>query len=310
MPRPPYVRPRIPGKRKSDATIAEYARRQDGVVSRRQLRAAGYTRHEIDLRLAAERLFVVHRGVYAVGHRKLTQRGKWWAALLAAGEDAALSHESAAALWQLRDKERVIEVTAPSQRRHRRGVRMHHVPLRATDVTTRHGIPTTTVVRTLIDLAQTLRPQALEEAIRQAEYHRLASATSLSKAVSSRRGQPGVKALRQALEKADLGKGPTRKGLEQRFRRFLREHDIARPEFNAPMELNRGRIEVDCLWREQRLIVELDGAAAHMTTDAFHSDRARDQELVAGGWRVIRITWWQLVNQPDRIAEILWRLLR
>src|SRR4051812_37780398 len=169
MPHPPYVRPPLPGKRQPDGTdarIAEYARRQDGVVSRAQLKAAGYTRHEVDERLKAKRLFVVHRGVYAVGHRKLTHRGKWWAALLAAGDEAVLSHESAAALWKLRDKERDIEVTAPTQRRQRRGVRMHHSVLESRDVTTRHGIPVTTPIRTLLDLAQTLPTQALEEAIR------------------------------------------------------------------------------------------------------------------------------------------------
>ena len=112
------------------------------------------------------------------------------------------------------------------------------------------------------------------------------------------------------MEKADLGKGPTRKGLEQRFRGFLRDHELPKPSrFNAPIELGGGRIEVDCLWRKQRLIVELDGRGAHMTTAAFHDDRARDQELVAAGFRVIRITWWQLVHEPSRIAGIIARLL-
>jgi very-short-patch-repair endonuclease len=252
----------------------------------------------------------LYRGVYAVGHKRLTREARWFAAVLAAGDDAALSHESAAAMWKLRDKERDIEVTAPTQRRDRPGLRMHQSVLDARDVTTRHGIPVTTPIRTLLDLAQTLNPEALEEAIRQAEYHRLASATSLSKAVSSRKGESGAKALREALAKADLGKGPTRKGLEQRFRRFIREHDLPRPtKFNAPIELNDRRIEVDVLWRKHRLIVELDGRAAHTTTDAFHEDRARDQALVAAGFRVIRITSWQLSHEPDRIADVIGRLL-
>jgi very-short-patch-repair endonuclease len=313
MPRPPHLRPPIAGKSSEDGidrAIAALAHRQHGVVSRAQLMWLGYTRHEIDRRIASGMLHVVHRGVYAVGHERLTREGWWFAALLAAGPDAVLSHESAAALWQLRDKEEVIEVSVARRRRKRRGMRIHETALPAADVTTRHGIPVTTPIRTLRDLARTLNPQALEEAIRQAEYHRLASATSLSKAVSSRQGEPGVNALREALAKADLGKGPTRKGLEQRFRRFLRTHDLPRPtKFNAPIELHGRRIEVDVLWRKQRLVVELDGRAAHTTTDAFHEDRARDQALVAAGFRVIRITSWQLSHEPDRIAEVIRRLL-
>jgi hypothetical protein len=255
-------------------------------------------------------LHVVHRGVYAVGHKRLSREGEWFAALLATGPNAVLSHESAAAVWQLRDKEGDVEVSVACRRRRRPGLRIHEVRLPATDITTRRGIPVTTPIRTLLDLAQNLTPAALEEAIREAEYHRLASATSLSKAVHGRRGEPGVNALSTALEKADLGKGPTRKGLEQLFRRFVRDHDIPKPTgFNAPVDLSDRRIEVDCLWHKERLIVELDGGRAHMTTDAFHEDRARDQELIAAGFRVIRITWWQLVHEATRIAALLRKLL-
>jgi very-short-patch-repair endonuclease len=313
MPRPPHLRPHIAGKRAEDGVdraIAELAQRQHGVVSRRQLVWLGYTRHEIDRRIASGMLHVVHRGVYAVGHRRLTREGRWFAALLAAGPDAVLSHESAAVVWRLRDEERDIEVSVARRRRRRRGLCIHEAQLPATDTTSRHGIPVTTPIRTLLDLARTLTLEALEEAIRQAEYHRLASAASLSKTAESRHGESGVKALRTALEKADLGKGPTRNGLEQRFRRFVREHDLPRPtRLNAPIELNGRRIEVDVLWRRQRLIVELDGGGAHMTTDAFHDDRARDQELVAAGFRVIRITWWQLKSEPERIVSVLRRLV-
>jgi hypothetical protein len=298
MPNPPHLRPPIAGKRAEDGidrAIAELARRQHGVVSRGQLVWLGYTRHEIDRRIASGMLHVVYRGVYAVGHRRLTREGRWFAALLATGPNAALSHESAAAVWQLRDNEEEIEVSVARRRRPRRGLCIHEARLPSGDITTRQGIPVTTPVRTLLDLAQTLTPEALEEAIRQAEYHRLTSAASLSKAVASRHNEPGLKALREALGKAELGKGPTREGLEQHFRRFLRNHDLPRPtSFNAPLELNGRRIEVDVLWRTQRLIVELDSRAAHMTVDAFHDDRARDQELVAAGFRVIRIAWWQL----------------
>jgi len=138
------------GKRQAggrDAAIARLARHQHGVVARRQLIWLGYTRHEVDRRIASGMLHVLHRGVYAVGHDRLTREGRWFAAVLAAGDNAVLSHEPAAAIWRLRDKERDIEVTAPTQRRQRWGIRIHEASLASTDVTTRHGIPVTTPLR-------------------------------------------------------------------------------------------------------------------------------------------------------------------
>ena len=91
----------MPGKVASDRAIAELAGAQHGVASRSQLRTLGVTRNEIDRRLAIGRLHVLHRGVYAVGHRVLTVEGRWMAAVLACGSNAVLSHATAAAVWDL-----------------------------------------------------------------------------------------------------------------------------------------------------------------------------------------------------------------
>src|SRR5258705_6283166 len=84
----------------------ELAGRQHGVVARRQLLALGFNRREIEHRLARGRLHLVMHGVYAVGWPELTRERRWMAAVLACGNDAMLSHRSAAALWGIGKEQR------------------------------------------------------------------------------------------------------------------------------------------------------------------------------------------------------------
>src|SRR3712207_6216201 len=138
--------------REVDRRIAALAHRQHGVVARRQLAEVGLGRGAIDHRLGCGRLLVVHRGVYAVGYRRMTRQARWMAAVLAAGPGAVLSHRAAAALWQIRRPDG-IEVTRESKGRSRPGITVHTAPLPPDEVTEVDGIPTTTVPRTLLDLA-------------------------------------------------------------------------------------------------------------------------------------------------------------
>jgi hypothetical protein len=101
------------------------------------------------------------------------------------------------------------------------------------------------------------------------------------------------------------GAGITRNDLEDRFLGLLSAARLPRPGTNVPFEVNGIWIEPDCMWREQRLIVELDGRATHATRSAFESDRARDRRLVAAGWRVVRVTWRQLHDEPEAVAQDL-----
>src|SRR4051812_25632030 len=160
-------RPRSP-----DAAVAALAGRQHGVVARRQLAALGLRSAAIDRRVAAGRLHPIHRGVYAVGHTVLALRGRWMAAVLAAGPEAVLSHRAAAALWAIRPGT-WIEVTAPHAPR-RRGIVGHRGTVAPDERTVRDGIPVTTVARTLLDLAAILEPRLLERAMDEAEHAGLA----------------------------------------------------------------------------------------------------------------------------------------
>jgi very-short-patch-repair endonuclease len=302
-------RPRISGKRSlrgRERAIAALAEAQHGVVTRVQLRTLGLTRHEIDDRLAAGRLHRLYRGVFAVGHRLVSQRGRWLAAVLAAGDGAVLSHTSAAELWELRaSKGRWIDVTVPMKRRAPAGVRIHRTALEPTEITKRGPIPVTTPLRTLLDLSTQLTVPQLEQAIRQAEYRSLATAASLASRLSSRHGQRGAKTLRQALRLANTGKGRTRSDLEIAFLAFVRNHRLPPPDLNVDLILDGHEIQADCFWPDHGLIVELDGGAAHMTTQAFYADRARDRKAQAAGLTVIRITWPDLEEDPAGLATDL-----
>ena len=136
-----------------DGAIAALAERQHGVVSRRQLEALGLSRHEIGHRVACGRLHLLYRGVYAVGHRRLSREGEWLAAVLAGGTSAVLIGESAGALWGIhRGGLKPIHVATTGDR-NRNGIRFHRIELDAAEITERKGIPVTTPERTIIDLA-------------------------------------------------------------------------------------------------------------------------------------------------------------
>ena len=291
-----------------DCQIAALAERQHGLVTRGQLVGAGITQPAIRHRLARGRLFPVHRGVYALGHRILTTDGIRIAATLAAGNGAVLSHRSAAALWEVRPSG-ILEVTLDRSRRPLRGIRLHQLGLPADEVTALRAIPVTTLARTLFDLAAVLPLRQVERAVNEAEVQRRLDTLSLADLVERHPGRRGISKIRTILARLRIGANLTRSELEARFLGFSRESELPLPEVNASLLVAGGWIECDFLWRDRRVIVELDGWAAHGTATAFERDRARDRMLSAGGWRLVRITWRQLHEDTDAIASDLRTIL-
>ena len=292
-----------------DARLAHLAARQHGVVSLAQLRALGLGKRGAAHRAARGRLHRVHRGVYAVGHPRLTPEGRSLAALLACGPRSVLSHRSAAAAWGIRaSAQTLIEVTTSNRgRRAPPGVQLRLTrSLRAEDVTRLRGLPVTTVARTLVDLACVLAPSALARAVHEAEFRRLLDVAAVEAVLARANGRRGTAALRTAL--AEPSPGATRSALEERFLSLVRGR-LPAPRLNANLWVGGELIEVDAAWRDARVAVELDGAAAHRTSRAFHRDRARDLGLAAEGWVVVRLTWPQLIHEPERIVGELRRLL-
>ena len=286
--------------------IAELAERQYGVVSRRQLIAAGFRPSAIDRRIAQGRLHVLQRGVYAVGHPVLTRRGVLVAGVLAGGGRAALSHRSATELWELPGpRSAVVEITVPHRRSTRPGLLVHEGALQADETTVHDGIPVTTVARTLLDLAAVVSPGRLAAMVNEAERRRLADSPSLPELLERHRGARGIAALRSILADRRTGVDVTRRELEARFLEFVHERDLPHPELNPTLDVDGRRFEPDCLWRSSRLIVELDSHAYHSGRSEFEGDRARDRALLVAGLITIRVTWRQLHDEPDRLDRDL-----
>jgi very-short-patch-repair endonuclease len=279
----------------SDRAIAELARRQHGVVGRGQLRALGFGDDAIDWRVKGRRLHRVHRGVYVVGYPRLTRNAGFMAAVLACGEKAALSHFSAAVLWGLLSNEGKIHVTAPHGGA-RPGIVVHRAELAEEEIGRRAGIAVTKPARTLIDLADVAPRRTLERALDEAEYLRL-DCTGLA----PRHGRRGSGVLSSVLAVHSPGSTRTRSDMEEMFLALCDKHGLPRPEVNVYVE----GYECDFVWREQRLIVETDGGAAHGTRRARERDPLRDGDLMIAGWRVWRITYERLLREPDGVAEQL-----
>ncbi|HVE69597.1 MAG TPA: type IV toxin-antitoxin system AbiEi family antitoxin domain-containing protein [Solirubrobacteraceae bacterium] len=292
-----------------DAGIAALAARQYGLVSRAQLREHGLRRRAVEHRVEQGRLHPLHRGIYAVGHRSVSREGRWMAAVLAGGHGAVLSHRAAAELWELRPPAGgAIEATVPRSLRSRPGLRFHRVALPDHERTTHRGIPVATPARILLDLATVLRRHELERAAEEAERRALVEPAALDALFAEHPRAKGIRVLR-AIADSGRPQALTRSDLEARFLRFLDRADLPTPRVNARIRAGGRRLEVDFVWPRQRVAVELDGHAYHSTRAAFERDRERDRLLQAAGWRVVRITWRQLRDDPEAVARDLRRLL-
>jgi very-short-patch-repair endonuclease len=280
-----------------DARVMAIARRQHGVVTAQQLAAAGLVPKAIARRVAQGRLKRLHRGVYLVASLP-AQLTAEMAATLACGDNAVLSHHSAAALWGIRPRQPgAIHVTVPGERpRARNGIRTHRA--RKLDRTTRHRIPTTTPARTLLDLAPLLLQAQFDRSLEEAQVQRLVTPHALEVAIVG--GHRGAGRLQRALQRL-TEPALTRSEAEARLLALIREAELPQPRTNTRVL----GYEVDLLWPSQRLIVEVDGYAFHSSRQAFERDRLRDARLHAAGYTVIRITWRQLVDAPNAVVALL-----
>lgn len=298
------------GQRAIDQRVALCAAAQHGLVTRRQLITIGLHPDAVDSRVRSGRLAPVERGVYALGHAELRREGRLLAAVLASGSDAVLSHRSAAALWGLRPfGGTFVEVTIPSHRgrRRRADLRVHRsAELPATEVTRFHGIPITTVARTLLDLAALVPPHHLRRAIERAVELELFDLDELVRVLGAHPRRPGRPALLAVLaDLRDHEMPRTRSDSEAAFLQLCLDHGLPRPQVNR----FDGRREVDFRWPDQRLVAEVDGWTFHRDRRAFARDRARDRRLLAEGYRVARFTASEVAARPAALARELAALL-
>jgi very-short-patch-repair endonuclease len=277
------------------------AAEQHGVIARRQLLALGLSAQSIQHRLARGRLHRIHRGVYALGRPALGREGRWMAAVLACGRGAALSYESAAALWGIGPMPSVVEVTIPvASPRRCDGVCVYRRPnLRATHVAVRKAIPVTKPVRTTIDLATRFGTAQLERMINEADRLGLFSPEELLTGLDDYPGVSGVGPLRSILSARTFRL--TDSELE---RRFLRIVEKARMSYPLTQQ-NVAGFRVDFFWPDLGLVVETDGLTYHRTPSQQARDRLRDQTHLAAGLTPVRFTHAQVRYESGYVSETL-----
>jgi very-short-patch-repair endonuclease len=275
------------------------------VLTRRDLARLGFSEAAIEHRLATGRLHRLSPGVYAVGRRELTPDGRWMAAVLVCGDSAALSHRSAAELWDIgREQRGRIDVSVMSAREvKRRGLKVRtRKLLQPGNVTRRRGIPVTGPVQTLIDLASELSEMRLERAVNQADVHELVDPETLRKALDGHRGELGVKKLATLLDRHTFRLSDS--DLEVLFRPLALAARL-------PLPLTKYWLlgyETDFFFPDLKLVVETDGLRYHRTPAQQARAAKRDQTHVAAGYRVVRFTHWQVAHAADEVTAVLRQL--
>jgi predicted transcriptional regulator of viral defense system len=281
--------------------LFELATLQHGVVSTRQLDRLGYSKSSASKAAMVGRLRRIHRGVYAVGHERLTWEGRCMAAVLAA-RPALASHLSAGWLWGLlRNRPGTIHVTVPTPRGAKRPFVVHCADLPGRDRWVLEDIPVTNLARTLLDLAAMLSPAQLERALERAEESGLFDLVALEDVLDRAGHHPGVAKLRRALAiyRQNLADPAfERSKLEGRFRKLVKQAGLPAPSMN----LNVLGYELDAYWEPERFAVELDVYETHGSHAAFERDRLRQEDLKLKGVEMIRVTGPRLDREPQAIV--------
>lgn len=286
-----------------DARIARIADRQHGNVTREQLNALGLSTNAITHRVKSGRLHRVHRGVYSVGRPPRTALERASGAVLACGPGAALSHLSALALWDLGRWAWTIAVTTPTMH-HRPGIHLHRAnALLRRDFRRHQGIRVTSPARTLLDCMPLLSQRAVPRAVNEAIRRKLVRRSDLADVGRRFPRHPGARRLAEFVTAKG---GPTRSGWEDDFPAFCRRFGLPEPVMAAKV----AGWEVDALFPDCKVIVELDGWDFHSSRESFESDRERDASTLMAGHVTVRMTWERMDHRPRREAARLQAILQ
>jgi very-short-patch-repair endonuclease len=288
-----------------DHRIAAIAQAQRGRGTRAQFLAAGVTSSAIHRRRKSGNLIDEHPGVYAVGHQAEIPLGAETSALLVCGMQSLLSNHSAAAtMWGFRPgTARPIHVTVPytAQTGRPKGVIVHRSAiLEPRDACVHNGLPVTSPARTLLDIAATLPDRDTAQALEQGLAKRLLTKADVDDILSRAGRHPGAATLAR-ITGAPCGSTLTESHAEQRLLELIRQAQLPAPETQQYLLGYR----VDLLWRDLKLVVEVDGYRYHSTPAAFERDRRRDAQLQAAGYTVIRIAASQIEDEPFAVIARL-----
>jgi very-short-patch-repair endonuclease len=278
-----------------DAVIGQATNRY-GHIHRASLRGLGLSQRAITARCAAGKLVREHKEVYSVGHSQRSLTAIADAAVMACGPRAALSHDSAAALWGLRQWPPVPEISS-ALKHCRPGIRSHlTTTLSRGDITTRHGIRVTTLARTVADIAPRLTDEQLTRVIHEARRNRHLAGRPLRRLLN---------ACPRAAELIDPTQPPSESALDDAFRLFLKRRDLPEPEFQVDFHGHR----VDAIYRDHNLIIELDGRQDHGQWHRIEQDHVRDALAIEHRHDTLRITWRRVHEEADELERQLRAIL-
>jgi hypothetical protein len=309
-----------------DAELIELAKCQHGAFSREQARTLGFNREAVRWRVRQGRWQQHTQDVFTIAGAPPTWHQGLWCALLEAGGNAVLSHRTAAQLHGLPGFARnVIELTKRETLRHDLELsRLHRTSWMPPEhVTEREGLRVTTIARCVFDLAgypdipysHKAEVRARQEDIHLLRIRRVFNNSLLHAgnsvdqqvhvlATLGRRGRAGTTLMRRLLDDISEGYVPTESELEDLFIDVCRSEGVEEPERQVAFGIERPAGRVDCYFRRERLVVELD-SRWHDTTENREADGWRDLKFAALGIQVIRIRWRHLVHQPERVMALL-----
>lgn len=299
---------RSSGTRTFRTQVLLIAQAQFGLVTRHQIRSAGFSSKQIECAIAAQWLVAEYPGVYAVGRPISSDRAFWLAGVLAAGPGAVLARASAARLWGISDRGTRVDVLRTESRKprstrigspelgHTRQLlvrRTRYLPDH--HVTVVNGIPTTTVERVLLDGAGELSGTQLEYQFLEADRLGLLDDQRLGQILLDGERRSGIRELRRLVQERNPLVLEAESLLEALLQAGLEKRGLPQPEPNAWI----GPYRVDFLWRDQGLVVEVDGAAFHSGRLRTARDTERENYLRRRGLEVLRFGWREVAEEAD-----------
>jgi very-short-patch-repair endonuclease len=282
-----------------DAAVATLAGGQRSIVSHEQLLALGCSRRVIAHWVDRGRLQVVFPAVYSIVRGSLPRLAREQAALLACGERAFLSHETAAAFRGILPAlPAEVEVTVVGRyRASSEGIRVHRIKeIDRGEVSREQGLWVSSAARALLEIASTRSLEDLARALDEGLAKRVLTRDGVDAVLARNRPCRGSGRL-AALLAGGGGTTITRSEAERRFKRLIRDAELPAPETNVPF----GRYELDFLWRDEGLVVEIDGYTFHTGPKAFRSDRDKTLAVKSAGLELLRFTRDHVVHRRELV---------
>ncbi len=299
---------RADGGEHADRIIATLANFQHRTVARAQLLYLGVTSRQIERRVQSGHLHVVHRGVYAAGCRLLTRAGVRMAGVLAAGRGAVLAGWSGCTQRELLPEAgtRIDVIVAPGRHVQRDGLQIRTASIRPWELSLVDGIPTLSVARLLLDVAQVHGAGVTEWAWRQAIFTKALDVADVQAVLGDHDGEPGTPVLRALCDRRAELLGTLRNAFELRMLSIIREAGLPEPLCNMPLEVEPGVVLTpDFRIPQLRLVVECDGRDGHEDAEFQLSDDERDACYRSLGNRVMRVSAWESRRERGRLVRAL-----